>query len=314
MSRMTESSRPADARSRATVDPARPFGAHLSMRWWVPVVITLAVIIAANLLQTLLVVVATIIEVGLSLKEPGDESLTPLTYVASNIAIISIAPLSLLLLARAGRVPWRSAFSTARAFRWRRLAAYAGLFAGLMVITNLAIHLVNPSPMSLFAISGTTVALLAAVILTTPLQAAAEEIAFRGVLTASYASWVRAARPAIVVGIICSSTLFAVLHLSADPWMIMNYLGLGASTAMMALISRGLEAPIAFHVMNNVFAMTIGALFAEGGGISQERGAGSAGPYLLIVLAAEVLAVIIVWRLEKRRRHALAGTEHSKPT
>ncbi|MFC5276663.1 CPBP family intramembrane glutamic endopeptidase [Brachybacterium sacelli] len=225
---------------------------------------------------------------------------------------MSIAPLSLLLLARVGKVPWRSAFSTGRSFRWRRLAAYLGLFSGLMVVTNVTIHLVNPSPMSLFAISGTTIALLIVIVLTTPLQAAAEEIAFRGVLTASYASWVRAARPAVVVGIICSSTLFAVLHVSTDPWMIMNYLGLGASTAIMALISRGLEAPIAFHVMNNVFAMTIGALFAEGGGISQDRGAGSAGPYLLIVLAAEALAVIIVWQLEKRRRHAVESAELSR--
>lgn len=80
----------------------------------------------------------------------------------------------------------------------------------------------------------------------------------------------------------------------------MNYLGLGASTAVMALLSRGLEAPIAFHVMNNVFAMVIGALFADGAGIGQDRSAGAAGPYLLLFLVAEVIAVLLVWRLEKR--------------
>ncbi|GAA1491598.1 CPBP family intramembrane glutamic endopeptidase [Brachybacterium sacelli] len=178
------------------------------------------------------------------------------------------------------------------------------MFAVLMVATNLVLQLIHPSPLSLFAVSGTTVTLLAMVLLTTPLQAAAEEIMFRGVLTASYASWVRSARPAVIVGIIGSSTLFTVLHTSADLWMIVNYLGLRVSCALMALLGRDLEAPIAFHVMNNVFAMGIGALFADGGGIGQERGAGSAGPYLLLFLLAEAVAVLIVWHAEKRRFHA----------
>ncbi|MGO2684285.1 MAG: lysostaphin resistance A-like protein [Microbacterium sp.] len=289
------------ATRRTSADPARPFGAHLSLRWWVPVVLTITVIIATNVLQTLLVVGAALIDVGLLGQRAGDTSLTPLQYLASNVAIILVAPLTLLVLARIGRAPWRAVFSRGRHFRWRRLATYLGIFAVLMVVTNIAIHVVNPSPIELFAISGTTIALLTVVLVTTPLQAASEEIVFRGILTPSYASWVRASRPAIILGITGSSILFMVLHMSTDLWMIVNYLGLGVSTALMALLSRGLEAPIAFHVMNNVFAMTIGALFAEGGGISQDRTAGSAGPYLLLVLVAEAIAVVIVWQMEKRR-------------
>ncbi|HEX7350623.1 CPBP family intramembrane glutamic endopeptidase [Brachybacterium sp.] len=142
------------------------------------------------------------------------------------------------------------------------------------------------------------------VLLTTPLQAAAEEIAFRGALTASYTAWIRPARPALVVGISLSTVLFALLHTSADPWMLLNYLGLGASTALIALISRGLEAAIAFHAMNNVFAMAIGSLFAYGGGITQDRSAGAAGPYMLLFLLAQGAAVLLVWQIEKRRTAA----------
>uniref|UniRef100_UPI0028BEE422 CPBP family intramembrane glutamic endopeptidase n=1 Tax=Citricoccus sp. TaxID=1978372 RepID=UPI0028BEE422 len=215
---------------------------------------------------------------------------------------ILIAPLVLLLFAKVGRVPWRSALSVGRSFQWGRLGTYAGLFAVLLVITNGVLQVVYPSPLSLFAVSGTTIALLAVVLLTTPLQAAAEEVAFRGVLTGSYASWIRASGPALILGITGSSVLFAALHTSTDPWMIVHYLGLGGSTAVMALLSRGLEAPIAFHVLNNVFAMGIGALFADGGGIGQDRSAGAGGPYMLLFLAAEIVAVITVWQLEKRRR------------
>lgn len=130
-----------------------------------------------------------------------------------------------------------------RAFRWRRPGVYAGLFAVLMVLANAAVQLIHSSLLSLLAVSGTPIALLAVLVLTTPLQAAAEEVAVRGLLTVSYAPWVRAARPALVVGITGSSVLFAVVHTSLDPWMILNYLGLGASTAVMAVLSRGLEAP-----------------------------------------------------------------------
>jgi membrane protease YdiL (CAAX protease family) len=170
-----------------------------------------------------------------------------------------------------------------------------------MVLLNLLVHLVHPSPTSAFAITGTTAALLVVVLLTTPLQAAAEEITFRGVLTASYGSWFRAARPALGVGIGLSTVLFALLHTTADPWMLLNYLGLGASTALMALLSRGLEASIAFHIMNNLFAMVIGSLFAHGGGIAQDRTAGAAGPYMLLFVLAEAVAVMLVWQIEKRR-------------
>ena len=284
-----------------SVDGTRPFGAHLSMRWWVPLVLTIVVVAAIYGLQLLLGCIAAIVEIGLLGKDPDDASLTPVTFLAINLATILVAPLTLLVLAKVGRVPWRSALSVGRAFAWRRLAQYVGLFTVLMVIANGVVQLIHPSPMSLFAVSGTTVALLTVTVMTTPLQAAAEELAFRGVLTASYASWIRASRPALIMGITGSSALFALVHTSVDPWMILNYLGLGASTAVMALISRGLEAPIAFHVMNNVFAYGIGALFAEGGGIGQDRSAGTGGPYMLVFLAAEAIAVIAVWQVEKQR-------------
>lgn len=280
---------------------SRPFGAHLAMRWWVPVLLTLIVVVATYGLQALFFTAAAIVEVGLWGKDPDDATLTPLTYLANNLSIILIAPLTLLALRVLSKTPVRNVLAVGRRFSWRRLGSYAGLFAGLMVVLNLLVHLVQPSPGSAFAITGTTIALLAIVLLTTPLQAAAEEITFRGVLTASYAAWIRPARPALVLGISLSTALFALLHTSADPWMLLNYLGLGASTALIAVISRGLEAAIAFHVTNNVFAMVIGSLFAYGGGISQDRSAGAAGPYMLLFILAEAVAVFLVWKIEKRK-------------
>ncbi|UVI37156.1 CPBP family intramembrane glutamic endopeptidase [Brevibacterium spongiae] len=283
---------------------ARPFGAHLSMRWWVPVLLTVVVVGATYALQRLFLAAAAIVEVGLWDKDPHDLTLTPLTYLATNLAIILLAPLTLVVLRLVAKTPWRSVITPVLRFSWRRLGSYTVLFAGLMIVLNLVLAVVQPSPGSAFQITGTTIALLAVVLLTTPLQAAAEEVVFRGALTAAYASWIRAARPALIIGISLSTLLFAFLHSSSDPWMLLNYLGLGASTALMAMLGRGLEASIAFHAMNNVFAMVIGSLFAFGGGISQDRSAGAAGPYMLLSILAQAVAVVLVWRIERKRNRA----------
>jgi uncharacterized protein len=289
----------------AAVTSARPFGAHLRMRWWVPIVLTVVVVVAAYGLQILFLAITAIVEVGALGKDPMDTTLTPLTYLATNLAIIALAPITVLVLSKAGRLPWRSVLSVGRPFAWRRLGGYLAAFAALMVVANLALVALEPSSFSAFTVTGTTVALLAIVLLTTPLQAASEEIALRGALTAAYASWIRAARPAVVVGIVLSTLLFAILHSSTDPWMVVHYLGLGGSTAVMALIARGLEPAIAFHVMNNVFAMGVGSFFTGGGGIPQDRTAGTAGPSILLFLAAEVVAVLAVWWIERRRARSV---------
>lgn len=104
----------------------RPFGAHLSLRWWVPVVLTIVVIAAIYGLQLIMGGIVALVEFGLLGKDPDDASLTPLTFVAINLSTILVAPLALLVLVKAGRVPWRSALSVGRAFRWRRLGGAVG--------------------------------------------------------------------------------------------------------------------------------------------------------------------------------------------
>ncbi|GAP80046.1 MULTISPECIES: CPBP family intramembrane glutamic endopeptidase [Brachybacterium] len=294
------------ARARP-VDPARPFGAHLVMSWWKPVVMTAVVVGATYLLQLLLLAGAALVEVGMLGKDPDDKSLTPLSFLAYNLSIILVAPIALALLRLVTGTPWRGVLAVGRAFSWGRLGRWTAVFTGLMVVANLVLPLVQPSPLSAFAVTGTTVVLLVIVVVTTPLQAAAEEIVFRGVLSATYGSWLRAARPALAVGIGLSTLLFALLHTSADPWMLLNYVGLGTSTALMALISRGLEASIAFHAMNNVFAFGIGAVFAYGGGIAQDRSTGAGGSYMLLFLVAQAVGVLIVWQVEKRRAAVREG-------
>src|SRR5699024_5639228 len=125
-----------------------------------------------------------------------------------------------------------------------------------------------------FAITGTTVGLVVVAVLTTPLQAAGEELAFRGAFLPAIASWIRPARTATIVGLVGSSIVFGLVHFSVDPWLLAYYTLFGACMALLAMITRGLEAPIAFHVSNNVILMVVSALFAGGGGVEIDRSVG----------------------------------------
>src|SRR5699024_7984421 len=153
----------------------------------------------------------------------------------------------------------------------------------------------------------TTLGLIAVAVLTTPLQAAGEELLFRGAILPAVASWIRAVKPALVVGMIGSSLVFGAMHASLDPWLLSYYTAFGFCMAAMALISRGLEAPIAFHATNNLLMMVAGALFAGGEGVVIDRSVGMGGPFMLVVIALDVVAVLLVWWYERHLRARRRG-------
>jgi hypothetical protein len=71
----------------------------------------------------------------------------------------------------------------------------------------------------------------------------------------------------------------------------------------MGLISGGLEAAMAFHVSNNVLVGVVNALFAGGGASVIDRGVGSGpGASLIILMVMNVLAVVMVWLVERAKR------------
>src|SRR5690625_6636368 len=70
--------------------------------------------------------------------------------------------------------------------------------------------------------------------------------------------------------------------------------------AAIAVISRGLEAPIAFHVTNNLIMMVLAALFAGGEAVEIDRSVGMGGPFMLGFIAVDLVAIGFVWLYERR--------------
>ena len=288
------------------MDDTRPFGAHLRMSWWKPLVIIPGLLIAMIGIQLALVIVVMVAEVALFDRDPLDATLSPLMMLATNLSLALMGPLAVLAMALIGRVPWRQVLASPRRMSMRRTGAYLGFFSALVLLALAAMQLIAPSStgLSSFALTGTTVGLLVVAVLTTPLQAAGEELMFRGAIMPAVASWIRAAKPALVVGMAVSTILFGLVHLSVDPWLLTYYTLFGLCMAAMAVISRGLEAPIAFHVANNLILMVLSALFAGGEGLVTDRSVGMGGPFMLVFIAVDVLAVVLVWLLERRRKVA----------
>lgn len=284
---------------------ARPFGAHLRMSWWKPLVVVVVLLIAMILCQLGLSQVAAVIEGG----QGALTTLTPLRLLAANLGVGIAGLLAVPFIAWFAKVPWRSVLSFPRRFDGRRLLRYLGVTLVVIAGANAALAVLAPesTTWTTFAVTGTTVTLLAVVVLTTPLQALGEELMFRGAIMPALASWVRPVLPALVVGVLASSPVFAVAHAPTDPWQVAYYTFLGLCFATMAVVSRGLEASIALHVVNNGLTLVLNVVFAGGGALVLDRAAVPGGPHLLIPVPFMLAAVGVVWWYERRRRTSTAA-------
>lgn len=287
--------------SGPAVDRSRPFGAHLRMSWWKPLVVIVVPPLVMLLLQVVLYQVVGVIEGS---DDPMSATLTPLKLLAINISIGAAGVLAILLLVWVAKVPWRSLISFPRAFDARRLTYYL-IGAAVLVGAGIGVvALVAPdSPgWTAFGVTGTTIGVLVVTVLSTPVQSAGEELMFRSAVLPAAASWVRPVRPALGVGLLVSGLGFAAVHGSADPWLAGYYTFIGISTGLMAVISRGIEAPVAFHVANNVLFGVVNTVMADGEPYAIDRSTDSGDAALLVLGAVNIAMVVLVWLRERRAR------------
>ncbi|ALE84059.1 CPBP family intramembrane glutamic endopeptidase [Pseudonocardia sp. HH130629-09] len=285
------------------------------MSWWKPLLLIAVLPVVLLGSQVLAWSVVGAVEGS---DDPFSAEFTPLKSLAANLSIGATGVVALLLLAWMTRVPWRLLLSPLRRFDGQRLGRYSAVAAVLVTAGLVTVAVVGPEATGWtgFAITDTTLALLAVTLLTTPIQAVGEELMYRSVLLPAAASWARAARPALVVGLAVSTLAFAALHGSADPWLAGYITLIGLCTGLMAVISGGVEAPIAFHVVNNVLA-GIGNNVMSGGGTSAvDRSTETGGPPLLILAAVNIAMVLAVWLHEKQRGSAVgrAGITRLDPS
>lgn len=175
--------------------------------------------------------------------------LHPAGMAATNLALGCLVLLSWFLVAGIHRTRPRWLASVGPRVRWRYM----------MVCAMVALVLFNAMQVLSWAATGTVVELspqegfvpfMVVVALTTWVQATGEEYFFRGYLMQALGSL--AATPWF--GVVASAVVFAFFHGTQNLPLFLNRLGFGLVVGVLVWRTGGLEAGIAGHVVNNVFA------------------------------------------------------------
>ncbi|QJU54250.1 GNAT family N-acetyltransferase [Herbiconiux sp. KACC 21604] len=212
----------------------------------------------------------------------GIPRLTPVLMLANNLALASLWPIAVLTQWAVFGVRPRWMSSVAGLWRWRWMLRLALVIVPVWVV-YVGVSLLL-GPLDPIELTGSVVAMLLIVVLTTPFQAAGEEFAARGLVQRAVGSWFRHPGVAFAAGTIVSGALFASAHAAADPWLIAYYFVFGASASLAARATGGLEAPVLVHAVNNVLLLVPTALMGQTDQVF-ERGEGAGSAFLLLPMA-----------------------------
>lgn len=233
--------------------------------WWRSLVGTLALSLAFVVLVPVVVLTA-FAATGTSIDTLTDtDDLSPVSLAYLNVAIAAMIPVTWLIVRTLHglRPGWLS--SVVGRIRWGWLAlCFLLSFAALLVTVVLAALLPAQGDGSELGgsvndFTTTTRDFLLVILLLTPLQAAGEEYVFRGYLTQAFGGLVRTPYLAVVV----PAVLFALAHGAGQSIPVfIDRLAFGLVAGVLVILTGGLEAGIAMHVLNNFLAY--GALLAFG--------------------------------------------------
>ncbi|WP_445445032.1 lysostaphin resistance A-like protein [Clavibacter sp. km3a] len=247
--------------------------------------------------------VAILIEILAGRADPQDEAslttMTPTLLLATNLSLAALIPVSMLLQRWLFGVRMGAMSSIAGRFRWRWLGRAALVMVPVFLVYIGVTFALDPS--GEIRLDGEVVAYLVIVLLTTPLQSAGEEYGFRGLVQRSAGSWFRDGRVALIVGAILSSSLFALAHLAADPWLIAYYFVFGLSATISARLTGGLEAPVLIHALNNTLLFIPTVILGQMSE-SFDRSAGTGGPFMLLPMAVVLGSALLTGWWARRHR------------
>lgn len=230
--------------------------------------------------------------------------ITPLGLLTTNLSLASLvlaAAVTVLVVHRA-HPGWLA--SVARRVRFGLLWRCALLALGVVVVTTLVGGFVAGagSPDAAEDVSlvsfGEWASIAVVVLLTTPLQAAGEEVGFRGYPLQALGVWLRSPW----VGVVVTSVAFAFAHGAQNPALFVDRLGFGLVAGWLVIRTGGLEASIALHAVNNVVVFLVAAAFDQ----VDDALATTSAPWSLAVLDIGQAVVFAFFAVQLVRRRGVA--------
>ena len=191
---------------------------------------------------------------------------TPLSLAFLNVVLASAIPVTWYLSRALHGLPPRWLSSVVPRLRWRFFAACLGLsvlalFATIVVSAFLPQESGAEVGTTVNDFTSTTRDFLLVVLLLTPLQAAGEEYAFRGYLTQAFGGLFGRA-----VAVVVPALLFGLAHgLGQSLPVFVDRFAFGLVAGTLVILTGGLEAGIAMHVLNNFLAFGLALAFSDMG-------------------------------------------------
>ena len=223
----------------------------------------------------------------------GELPVTPSLFLVNNLALAAAIPLAWAAHAAVfrQRIGWLS--SVAGRFRWGAFGKFAALVAVAYVVFSVVEFALLGWPEDL-AVRPETGFLLVVVLLTTPLQAAGEEFALRGVGARAIGSWFSGPWIGLVVSTLVTAVVFMLLHGAGDLWLNLYYFYFAVVASILTWRTGGLEAAIALHVVNNLTSLLWVPFTGLDGIFDREAGVGD--PSVLLLMAGMALvAAGLLW-------------------
>ncbi len=185
----------------------------------------------------------------------------PVSILFVTVAIIVALPAVALALRAAGLGGLGSLSSVEGRLRWGRL----GEFLVIALVSYLSVRFLLTAGLDIVFGYPVTIptphvvpAALAAILILVPLQSAAEEYVFRGFLMQVCGSWI----PVVVIPVLIQALMFAAGH----PYHALGVFMIafmGFTLGLLTVMFGGIEAAIAFHVVNNLMSFSTTSLFGD---------------------------------------------------
>jgi membrane protease YdiL (CAAX protease family) len=293
-------------------DVPQPFLLAMRSRdwaWWRPLLGLLLLGVVYVVAATLVVVVTLLTGVtpDLALLDLID----PVTLLVTNLTLIVAVPVVWLAWATAHGMGTGWSSSVLARLRWRLFLPFTGL-ALVTLGAGIGISTLGGFVLGEEDVTGPVRSfgwLLLVVVLTTPLQSAAEEYLFRGYLSQAIAAWVGRERAGAVVAAVVTAALFSAAHVPTDVPTFLDRFAFGLAASAVVRLTGGLEAAIVLHAVNNVLVFLLAGLLGEGVATA-EVPSGTGYLYLLVSLLSMGAYVVLVARWTSRRRPELLTPAH----
>lgn len=195
------------------------------------------------------------------------ENPTPASLAYLNLTLASMIPIAWLVQRLFHGLKPRWLASVRPRLRWRFLLACLGV-AVVALIATLLVGMLVPASADASVETGSLNPwtpevrdYLLVILFLTPFQAAGEEYLFRGYLTQAFGGLFRSKAMAVLA----PALLFALAHGAQSLPVFIDRFAFGLVAGLLVVLTGGLEAGIAMHVLNNFLAFGFALAFSDMG-------------------------------------------------